>query len=279
MHMSMIRKKLLESDNAKKEQIKKMQEVVIEHGFDLEQIYSDQNPQFFSDKSVQPDIAKRFVSEMSKWVEVEEYSIWQQSRTKTEAVKENIRKARNLAFKTTSDLKKIHKDRDPNFFIKEGIREEVAYRFIFEITKWEALKGYNNWQKVRPKKKAIEKGMRRAQELALVNSFDLEQINSDQNPDIFITNGISPKAARRFVSEISKLVAVEEYSIWQQCREEGEDLKQESRKARDLAVENGLDLEQIHDKNPEFFIGKGVKMGVARRFVSEITEWERLLQI
>lgn len=39
-------------------------------------------------------------------------------------------------------------------------------------------------------------------------------------------------------------------------------------------IENGLDLEQVNkDQNPDFFIGKGIKMGIARRFVDEIQRW------
>ena len=39
-------------------------------------------------------------------------------------------------------------------------------------------------------------------------------------------------------------------------------------------IENGLDLEQVYkDQDPEFFIGKGIKMGIARRFVEDIRCW------
>lgn len=69
-------------------------------------------------------------------------------------------------------------------------------------------------------------------------------------------------------------IAVVEYSDWQQSRVSSEALKDDVRKARDLVLANGLDLKQIHsDQDPDFFIKKGVKMGVARRFVCEITEW------
>lgn len=74
-------------------------------------------------------------------------------------------------------------------------------------------------------------------------------------------------------------VAVEEYSDWQQSRVSSEILKDDIRKARDLALANGLDLRQIHsDQDPEFFIKQGVKVGVARRFVCEITEWVKQLE-
>lgn len=69
-------------------------------------------------------------------------------------------------------------------------------------------------------------------------------------------------------------MAVVEYSNWQQSRVSSEVLKDDSRKARDQMLANGLDLKQIHgDQDPDFFIKQGVKVGVARRFICEITEW------
>jgi hypothetical protein len=39
-------------------------------------------------------------------------------------------------------------------------------------------------------------------------------------------------------------------------------------------LENGLDLEQVfQDQDPEFLIGKGVKIGIARRFIQDIQRW------
>lgn len=73
-------------------------------------------------------------------------------------------------------------------------------------------------------------------------------------------------------------VAVVEYSNWQQSRVSSEVLKDDIRKARDLVLANGLDLKQIHgDQDPDFFIKQGVKVGVARRFICEITEWVSIL--
>ena len=72
-------------------------------------------------------------------------------------------------------------------------------------------------------------------------------------------------------------VAVEEYSDWQQSRVSREILKGDIRKARDLALANGLDLQQIHgDQDPDFFIKQGISVGVARRFVSEIAQWAKV---
>ena len=46
------------------------------------------------------------------------------------------------------------------------------------------------------------------------------------------------------------------------------------KKARDIALADGLDLKQIHkDQEPNFFINRGVIVGVARRFVAEIERW------
>lgn len=51
-------------------------------------------------------------------------------------------------------------------------------------------------------------------------------------------------------------------------------LKVEFRKAYDATLVDGLDLEQVHDdQDPDFFINKGVKRGIARRFVGDIDQW------
>jgi hypothetical protein len=69
-------------------------------------------------------------------------------------------------------------------------------------------------------------------------------------------------------------VAVKEYSVWQQSKVGDQILKAEFQKACDVALANGLDLEQIHeDQDPSFFTDKGVMIGVARRFVRNIEYW------
>lgn len=68
--------------------------------------------------------------------------------------------------------------------------------------------------------------------------------------------------------------AVEEYAIWHQLRVGSESFKENIQKARDVALENCLDLKQIHqDQDPGFFVKHGVKAGAARRFVSDISDW------
>jgi len=66
-------------------------------------------------------------------------------------------------------------------------------------------------------------------------------------------------------------VAVRNYSHWQQSKVDDEILKVEFRKAYDVALADGLDLEQVHrDQDPDFFTDKGFKRGIARRFISNI---------
>lgn len=75
-------------------------------------------------------------------------------------------------------------------------------------------------------------------------------------------------------------VAVVEYSDWQQSRVSSDTLKHDIRKAQDLVLANGLDLKQIYvDQDLDFFIKQGVKVGVACRFVCEITEWVSSLKL
>jgi hypothetical protein len=38
-----------------------------------------------------------------------------------------------------------------------------------------------------------------------------------------------------------------------------------------MMIDNSLDLEQVYkDQDPEFFIEKGIKIGITRRFVEDI---------
>jgi hypothetical protein len=67
--------------------------------------------------------------------------------------------------------------------------------------------------------------------------------------------------------------AVMEYCDWQCSQVRREELKNDFREARDVSLEDGLDLEQVSEQNPSFFIDKGVKIGIARRFVWDIQTW------
>jgi len=48
-------------------------------------------------------------------------------------------------------------------------------------------------------------------------------------------------------------------------------LKVEFQKVCDMALEDGLDLEQVYkDQDPGFIVKQGVKRGTARRFIRDI---------
>lgn len=67
---------------------------------------------------------------------------------------------------------------------------------------------------------------------------------------------------------------MEAYSNWQESQVGDEGLKTEFRKACSVALDDGLDLEQIdEDRDPEYFCKRGVKWGIARRFVKDIRFW------
>jgi hypothetical protein len=67
--------------------------------------------------------------------------------------------------------------------------------------------------------------------------------------------------------------AVMEYCDWQCSQVRRDELKKEFQKARDASLDDGLDLEQVSEQDPSFFIDKGVKIGIARRFVWDIKTW------
>jgi hypothetical protein len=69
-------------------------------------------------------------------------------------------------------------------------------------------------------------------------------------------------------------IAVVEYTEWQQSRVRNETFRENINKARDVTIENCLDLMQIYeDQDPGFFVKHGVKVGAARRFVRDIGLW------
>lgn len=69
-------------------------------------------------------------------------------------------------------------------------------------------------------------------------------------------------------------LAVKEYSEWHASKVHDDNLKKDYEKACQVALENGLDLQQIFSRpDPSFFIEREVKIGTAHRFVDDITEW------
>ncbi|CAG8122535.1 unnamed protein product [Penicillium nalgiovense] len=69
-------------------------------------------------------------------------------------------------------------------------------------------------------------------------------------------------------------IAVKEYGEWQVSNVKNDSLKSAFREVCDMILENGLDLDQVYrDQDPHFFIKKGIKIGIARRFVEDIRKW------
>lgn len=71
-----------------------------------------------------------------------------------------------------------------------------------------------------------------------------------------------------------KDVAVKQYGEWLASSVSDETLKAAFRQACDVTLSDGFGLKHIHkDQNPEFFVSKGIKPGIARTFVENIREW------
>ncbi|KAM3066206.1 hypothetical protein ACMFMG_012110 [Clarireedia jacksonii] len=67
---------------------------------------------------------------------------------------------------------------------------------------------------------------------------------------------------------------VEEYCTWQQSRVKKTALKEDCKRACDVMIEQGIDLNLIRrNPNPKFLIDEGVKRGTAERVVSDIDYW------
>ncbi|OJJ65598.1 hypothetical protein ASPBRDRAFT_531819 [Aspergillus brasiliensis CBS 101740] len=69
--------------------------------------------------------------------------------------------------------------------------------------------------------------------------------------------------------------AVEEYTNWHLAKVSTENFKENIWRARDIVLDNCLDLGQLHNAKigAEFFVKEGVKIGVAYRFVSDTGKW------
>ncbi|KAJ5903873.1 hypothetical protein N7504_006256 [Penicillium tannophilum] len=74
--------------------------------------------------------------------------------------------------------------------------------------------------------------------------------------------------------------AVEEYTEWLVSTVDRDTLKASFRQTCEVMLENGLDLEQVYkDQDPNFFIERGIKIGIARRFVENFAKWVKKVKI
>lgn len=64
------------------------------------------------------------------------------------------------------------------------------------------------------------------------------------------------------------------------CQNVGNDtLETAFRHVCDVMLEHSLDFDQVYkDQDPNFFIEKGIKIGVARRFVEDIRKWVKTVK-
>ncbi|SPJ84211.1 uncharacterized protein FTOL_10728 [Fusarium torulosum] len=71
-------------------------------------------------------------------------------------------------------------------------------------------------------------------------------------------------------------VNVRKYCSWHCSKNDNNAWKMEYKKTCDLTLDEELDLEQIRlDQDAEFFMDKGVKKGIAKRWVSDVEVWFR----
>ena len=74
--------------------------------------------------------------------------------------------------------------------------------------------------------------------------------------------------------------AVREYCKWLESRATDEGYKADFRKICQVTLENYLDLELIlDDPDAGFFVQRGIRIGTARRFLRDISEWARVTKL
>ncbi|CAG8393858.1 unnamed protein product [Penicillium salamii] len=67
---------------------------------------------------------------------VKDYGAWHKSNIGDENLKAQFRQAYNMALANGLDLRLIHKDQDPSFFINKGIVVSIARQFVRAIGQW-----------------------------------------------------------------------------------------------------------------------------------------------
>lgn len=67
---------------------------------------------------------------------------------------------------------------------------------------------------------------------------------------------------------------IKEYGEWQAPNVTDDTFRAAFRQVCDVVLENGFNIEQVYeDQDQGFFIGQGIKVGIARRFVKDIWGW------
>jgi hypothetical protein len=69
-------------------------------------------------------------------VAVRDYSAWHEANVSDDSLKAQFRQTCNVALANGLDLRMIHKDQDPSFFIDKGIMVGIARQFVRDIGEW-----------------------------------------------------------------------------------------------------------------------------------------------
>jgi len=79
--------------------------VALDDGLDLEQVYEDQDPEFFIRSGMKQGVARRFVSDIAGWVKRCKESHGAEPLEQNDIVSINIQMARNSSMVTPACLK------------------------------------------------------------------------------------------------------------------------------------------------------------------------------
>ncbi|KAI3110501.1 hypothetical protein CBS147330_9931 [Penicillium roqueforti] len=67
---------------------------------------------------------------------VKDYGAWHESNVGDKNLKAQFRQAYNVALANGLDLRLLHEDQDPSFFINKGIVVGIARQFVRDIGQW-----------------------------------------------------------------------------------------------------------------------------------------------
>ena len=116
---------------------------------------------------------------------------------------------------------------------------------------------------------------RRASTIASLPPINITNVLPSQTPTSSIEMVPSkPSSPLEILGQLD--VAVRKYSEWQCSRVINKSLKMEYQKVYQMTLAEGLDLELIYEEqNAQFYIDKGIKIGIAQRFVRDIKRWAK----
>lgn len=166
------------------------------------------------------------------------------------------------------------------------IKSHHIKRLITHVEKGEVLEGHKDvpeavrHQLYREEQERLTKGKRKGGHVD-GTGVPYPPININVLPSQSTVHGLDVSTSKAAVlTPLSTLEipdftdrAVEEYTEWLVSTVDRDTLKASFRQTCKVMLENGLDLEQVYkDQDPKFFIERGIKVGIARRFVENIAK-------